>query len=196
VGTDQAPPPAQVFVGVGTNICPEENVFGALELLEGNSGIRIAGISTFYRTQALPAPGASKRSTDDSPDYLNGVLELQTVLEQGELAAALEEIEAALGRLRTSEKYAPRTMDLDLLLFLPPSRSEATASDLSNTVPLPHSEIRTRGFVAIPLRELAPDLLLPPDGTPLKEVAASFPGPGGEAEVTFTQRLRDRFLAE
>jgi 2-amino-4-hydroxy-6-hydroxymethyldihydropteridine diphosphokinase len=181
-------------VGIGSNIHPEKNVPGALALLKQYPGIHIVGISTFYRTPALPAPGPPGLSVQADPEYLNGVLELRTVLDADALAAALEETEAALGRVRTAERYAPRTMDLDLLLFLPPSPSGTSGVHPEDTTPSPHPEIRTRAFVAVPLLELAPDLLLPPDGTPLKDIAGAFPGPGGEAEVTLTARIRERFL--
>lgn len=182
---------ARAFVGVGSNINPFESIFRALRELERAPGVELSGISTFYRTKALPAPGATQRSPGEEPDYLNGVLALSTTLDPEALSRTLEGVEAALGRVRTSEKFASRTMDLDLLLFVPPDVWETTPTP--SNPPL-HPEVRSRPFVAIPLMELAPDLLLPPDGTPLKEVAATFPGPGGNAETAFTESLRARFL--
>lgn len=182
---------ARAFVGVGSNINPFESIFQALRELESASGVELSGISTFYRTRALPAPGATRRSQGEEPDYLNGVLALRTTLNPEALSRTLEGVEAALGRVRTSEKFASRTMDLDLLLFVPPNGWETTPA--LDTPPL-HPEVRSRPFVAIPLMELAPDLVLPPDGTPLKELAATFPGPGGNAETAFTESLRARFL--
>ena len=194
--SDAAAPSARAFVGIGSNIHPEESVLGALALLEQKPGIRIVGISTFYRTPALPAPGASKASVETEPDYLNGVVELRTILDAGTLAVTLEETETALGRVRSAERYVSRTMDLDLLLFLSPAPLRTSGVSHGETAPPPHPEIRTRAFVAVPLLELAPDLLLPPDGTPLKDIADAFPGPGGEAEITLTERIRERFLTE
>lgn len=182
---------ARAFVGVGSNIKPFENVFQALQELENVPGLELSGISTFYRTRALPAPGATRRPPGEEPDYLNGVLALRTTLDPKALGRALEGVEAALGRVRTSEKFASRAMDLDLLLFLPPGVRDTTPPP---DIPPLHPEVRSRPFIAIPLMELAPDLVLPPDGTPLREVAATFAGPGGNPESTFTQRLRDRFL--
>jgi 2-amino-4-hydroxy-6-hydroxymethyldihydropteridine diphosphokinase len=193
--SDAAAPSARAFVGIGSNIHPEESVLGALALLEQKPGIRIVGISTFYRTPALPAPGASKASVETEPDYLNGVVELRTILDAVTLAVTLEETETALGRVRSAERYVSRTMDLDLLLFLSPAPLRTSGVSHGETAP-PHPEIRTRAFVAVPLLELAPDLLLPPDGTPLKDIADAFPGPGGEAEITLTERIRERFLTE
>lgn len=186
--------PAQAFVGVGSNLDPFENVFRAVALLEGTPGITVVGISTFYRTPALPAPDAPATPAEADPDYLNGVLELGTTLEATALASALMDVEAALGRVRTENRFQPRTMDLDLLLysaFAPTGAGEGPPPSLKRP---PHPEIRSRPFVAIPLLELAPDLLLPPDGIALREIAASFSGPGGEAEGSFTELLRARFL--
>ena len=186
--------PAQAFVGVGSNLDPSENVFRALALLEGAPGITVVGISTFYRTPALPAPDAPATPAQADPDYLNGVVELRTTLEATALASALMGVEAALGRVRTGNRFQPRTMDLDLLLYSAFPPTGAGESPPPASARPPHPEIRSRPFVAIPLLELAPDLLLPPDGTPLREIAASFSGPGGEAEGSFTERLRVRFL--
>jgi 2-amino-4-hydroxy-6-hydroxymethyldihydropteridine diphosphokinase len=176
---------------VGSNIDPSENIVGALEQLTQAPGVALTGISTFYRTPALPPPGADPRSVGHDPDYLNGVLTLDTTLDRTALSRTLEGVEAVLGRIRTDEKFAPRTMDLDLLLFLSPRTSGASPPPGDPPI---HPEVRSRPFVAIPLLELAPDLLLPPDGIPLKEVAASFSGPGGEPEAAFTASLRARFL--
>jgi 2-amino-4-hydroxy-6-hydroxymethyldihydropteridine diphosphokinase len=177
-------------VGVGSNISPSESVFGALAELERAPGVELIGISTFYRTRALPAPGAPPGSLGADPDYLNGVLALATTLDPKALSKTLEGVETAMGRARTGEKFAPRTMDLDLLLFTPAGETTTPLDD-----PPPHPEIRARPFVAIPLLELAPDLLLPPDGTPLRKIAASFTGPGGKEETAFTERLKARFLS-
>jgi 2-amino-4-hydroxy-6-hydroxymethyldihydropteridine diphosphokinase len=181
------------FVGVGSNIRPEENILEAVDALHHTPGIRVAGISTFYRTPALPPPGSPIDPEKNDPDYLNGVLEIRTTLGPQALVAVLEGVESALGRVRTGDRYAPRAMDLDLLLFFPPLGTDAARKGGQADASLPHPEVRTRSFVALPLFELAPDLLLPPDGIPLKEVVASFPGPGGKAEESLTKRLRNRF---
>ena len=185
----------RAFVGVGSNINPAENVFDALGLLEQTPGITVVGISTFYRTPALPAPGAKTSPGGEDPDYLNGVLELDTDLDSTAFSKALVAVETALGRVRGDKKFASRTMDLDLLLFLPSKADDPGKGALLPVDPPPHPEVRSRAFVAIPLLELAPDLLLPPDGTPLSAVAASFPGPGGEVDGPLTDRLRRRFLS-
>lgn len=171
----------RAFLGIGSSLDPEENISAALGLLLGTPGVEITGISTFYRTPPLPVPGASPESVARDPDFLNGVVEIRTSVSPERLAEILETIEAALGRVRTEEKYAPRTLDLDLLLY-----DGARA----------HPDIRSRPWVALPLLELDQDLALPPDGTPLRSIAGRFQGPGGEVDRTLTRELRVRYYPD
>ena len=184
---------ARAFLGVGSNLHPEENIRSALRLLADTPALMILGISTFYRTPPLPAPGAPQSSVEDDPDFLNGVLEIRTTFSPEEVEALLTETEDALGRVRSGDKYAPRTIDLDLLLYLPENEDEPGDTGQEPGRTSAHPDIRTRPWVAWPLWELAPELLLPPDDTPLREIAALFPGPGGEPEADFTQQLRATF---
>ena len=130
----------------------------ALRLLDGEIGI--LGISTFYRTPALDRP--------EDPPYVNGVVEVGDALGPVDLKELLQRIERALGRVRAADRYAPRTMDLDLLIH----GDQVLSSD---ALVLPHPDIRERRFVAIPLLELAPDLTLPHSATPLRSVVSSLP---------------------
>jgi len=179
----------QAFLGIGSNIRPEENVVAALELLTETSGISLIGISTFYRTPALPNPLASPQLPKRAdPDFLNGVVAISTELTPPGLGAVLSDVEDALGRVRTHDKYAPRILDLDLLVFLSDSTSDNEPRSPT------HPDVLSRGFVAYPLLELAPDLLLPDYGLPLSHIAALLDGPGGKPEPDFTARLQNRFL--
>lgn len=194
--------PALAFIGVGSNIRPEENVRGALKALSESKVLSVVGISTFYRTAPLPDPrdSASDPNRDilqADPDFLNGVLEVRTFLGPAGLLALLGEIEKALGRRRPSKAYAPRTLDLDLLLFgeLKEGSTDPLWQPVGQDGSLAHRDIERRAFVAHPLLELAPDLSLPPHGVPLRAFAMSFDTPGGRPEVDFTRDLRTRFLA-
>ena len=182
----------RAFIGVGSNIRPEENVTKAVDLLLRNPNLRVVGVSTFYRTQALLAPGVPTGPRHVNPDYLNGVLEVETALGPSALSAVLEEVERALGRVRGPDKFAPRTMDLDLLIVLPPLHGLISREGVGQEPYPPHPEVRTRAFVALPLFELDPGLLLPPEGTPISEVAESFRGFEGEREEAITAQLRSR----
>ena len=194
--------PALAYVGVGSNIRAEENVRRALEVLSENPEVTLSGISTFYRTAPIADPTDSIRLPGQDgqvldPDFLNGVLELRTFLSSDELLAFFTEVEVALGRERPGKRYAPRTMDLDLLLFGRDENPEALPiwEEIGPEGFLAHTDIEIRPFVAHPLMELAPDLTLPPHGTPLRAFVATFGTPGGRAEDDFTESLRSRFLS-
>ncbi len=146
----------RAFIAVGSNIEAERNVADALELL--GRRVRIVAVSRFYWTPALGAP-------DSSPDFLNGVVEIETELEPRELKqSALLEVEGLLGRERGAEKFAPRTIDLDLVLY-----GDVVCSEEGLVLPAP--EILERPFVALPLLELAPKLVVPGLDRPLNELA-------------------------
>jgi 2-amino-4-hydroxy-6-hydroxymethyldihydropteridine diphosphokinase len=163
----------RVFVGVGSNIESEENVVRGLRLVDTELGVR--GVSTFYRTPALERPL--------DPPFVNGVIEVGDSLSPLETRALLKRVERTLGRTRPDDRYGPRTLDLDLLLH----GEEVLSSD---ALKLPHPDIKTRAFVAIPLLELAPDLLLPDSGIPLRSIVDSLPSYPMEPLSDLTRRLR------
>jgi dihydroneopterin aldolase/2-amino-4-hydroxy-6-hydroxymethyldihydropteridine diphosphokinase len=167
---------ARVFVAVGSNVDPTSNVLCALERLDADVGV--ARVSTFYRTPALDRP--------DDPPFVNGVVEVEARLPAYDVKRALRRIEEALGRTRTGDRYAPRTIDLDLLLY-------GDEVSIEPGLPLPHPDVRTRPFVAVPLAELAPDLILPDSGTRTSVVAASLRPSAMEPLPELTQELRRRF---
>jgi 2-amino-4-hydroxy-6-hydroxymethyldihydropteridine diphosphokinase len=97
-----------VYVAVGSNIDPERNIPEALRRLAEN--VTVGATSRFYRTEPLGRPG--------QPPFLNGVVRVRTALDAEILKfKVLRGIEKALGRERTADTYAPRTIDLDILLF-------------------------------------------------------------------------------
>jgi len=89
--------------------------------------------------------------------YLNAVVGLRTVLSAFELLSELQKIENLHGRVRDGQRWGPRTLDLDLLLF---------ADDIIDTpnLSVPHPGIAERSFVLLPLVEIAPDLIVPNKG--------------------------------
>jgi hypothetical protein len=96
-------------------------------------------------------------------------------------------VEADLGRRRSSDKYASRPIDLDLLLY-----DDCVLSN--NQLTLPDPDILERAFVAIPLCELAPDLLLPGSGLPICRVAERFAAEDMECLAEYTRLLRNELL--
>lgn len=164
----------RAFIAIGSNIDAERNVTAALELL--GRLLRIVAVSSFYRTPALGAPG--------SPDFLNGLVEIETELEPRELKRlVLQEVESKLGRERGDDPNAPRSIDLDLVLY------GDLVSDEEGLV-LPAPEIVDRAFVALPLLELEPDLVLPGTDQSLREIAAGLSSSEMTPAESFNARLR------
>jgi 2-amino-4-hydroxy-6-hydroxymethyldihydropteridine diphosphokinase len=162
------------YVGVGSNVDPEANVPAALRRLARR--VRVTGSSTFYRTAALQAPG--------TPPFVNGVWRVETELGPRELKLeVLRSIEEELGRKRTADKYAPRPIDLDVLLH---GAAVVREPDLT----LPDPDILERPFVAVPLWELAPDLALPGSGRRLADVVGAMSKAGMESWPELTRRLQ------
>jgi 2-amino-4-hydroxy-6-hydroxymethyldihydropteridine diphosphokinase len=165
---------ARAFVAVGSNIRPEENVRAALQRLAERGPLRV---STFYRTPPWNRP--------EQDNFINGVVELDTALPPEALRMRLREIEAALGRVRTADRYAARTMDLDLIAY------EGVESP-----GLPDPEIAARPFLAIPLGELWPELRLPGEARRLMEIAASLDRTGLTPLAEYTALLREEISHE
>ncbi len=146
----------RAFVAVGSNIEPEENVKRAIQLLALKT--RIIGISTVYLTEPEGRP--------EQPPFYNLVVEVQTEMPPEDLKyRVLRVIEKELGRIRTEDKYASRTIDLDLILY---DDLALQGEDLT----LPDPEILRRPFLAFPLSELSPDLILPGTALAIKQVLA------------------------
>lgn len=170
---------ARAFIGIGSNIEPAENVRIAIRSLARQT--RLTGISTVYLTQALGRP--------DQPPYYNCVVEIETVAPPAEIKYdLLRNIENSLGRTRTPDKYAARTIDLDLIVY-----GDLTLD--AEGIKLPDPEILERPFLAIPLFELAPDLVLAGYGLRISEVAASLTQDGMRPLKDYTGSLREELLA-
>ncbi len=166
----------RAFVGVGSNLDPEANIRLALAHLARRS--TLAAISTFYRTRALGGD-------PHQPDFVNGVVAIDTVLAPVEIKEdLLLPLEAAAGRVRSADRMAPRELDLDLLLY-----DELVLR--GGALDLPHRDVVHRAFVAIPLAEIAPDLLIPGLGLHAEELARRFE-PGEMLPLrSFTSTLRE-----
>lgn len=137
----------RAFVGLGSNLDnPQAQLRRALRALTELPLTLLAAHSSLYRS--APLGGL------DQPDYLNAVAALDTRLSAPELLAALQTIEHQQGRVRSAQRWQARTLDLDLLLY-----GELQLQDAALTVP--HPGIRERAFVLYPLREIAPDLVIP-----------------------------------
>ena len=168
----------RAFVGVGSDIDPAENVEKAIRLL--SAALQIRGISTVYLTEAVGRPG--------QPPYYNCVVEIETDVMPAELKQqVLRRIEKELGRIRSSDRYAARTIDLDLILY---GQLVMTTEGLT----LPDPDIVRRPFLAVPLHELAPNLKLPGSDQRINEIARAFSQEVMKPLQVYTERLRKGIL--
>ena len=135
--------PVTAYVGLGANLgLAAQAVSDALALLGTLPLTTLVRRSSLYRTAPLGAGG---------PDYINAVAEIATRLTAPELLAQLQRLEQQAGRERPYPN-APRTLDLDLLLF-------GHARIDSPSLQVPHPRLRERAFVLVPLAEIAPHLV-------------------------------------
>lgn len=135
------------YVALGANLGePERALKTALRDLSEPPEVSEVRVSSFYRTAPVESSG---------PDYVNAVACLETTLAPMDLLRCLQTIENRLGRVRPAGVVnAPRTMDLDLLLY----------GDESVKMPeliVPHPRMHLRAFVLVPLLEIAPDVVIP-----------------------------------
>lgn len=138
------------FIGLGANLGePEVQVRSAIAALGKLPKTRLVRASSLYRS----APIGYK----EQPDFVNAVAEIETELAPDALLKELLEIEARFGRARTFHN-APRTLDLDLLLY-----GNQVIAQLGLAVP--HPRMHERAFVLAPLAEIAPDTVVPGKGT-------------------------------
>ncbi len=136
-----------VYIGLGSNLGCSENILdSALESLSESSGIEIKQCASFYRSKPL--------ENKNQPDYINTVACIVCECKALELLGLLQATEHQFGRQRDGERWASRTLDLDILLF----------DDVSMNHPrltIPHAGMLARDFVLYPLFEIAPQIEIP-----------------------------------
>ncbi|AUV02558.1 2-amino-4-hydroxy-6-hydroxymethyldihydropteridine diphosphokinase [Phytobacter ursingii] len=149
--------PTLCYIAIGSNLAsPLEQVKAALDAIGEIPQSRVVAVSSFYRTPPL--------GPQDQPDYLNAAVALETTLEADALLDHTQRIELQQGRVRKAERWGPRTLDLDIMLF-----GDRVIQTPRLTVP--HYDMRNRGFMLWPLFEIAPELVFP-DGVTLAAVLA------------------------
>jgi 2-amino-4-hydroxy-6-hydroxymethyldihydropteridine diphosphokinase len=144
-------PPVRAFVGLGANLGDIESTLAeAVWAVDGLPQTSVRQQSPWFRS---PPWGRG-----DQPDFTNGVVELQTRLVADELMQRLLEIEERFGRVRRADdRWGPRALDLDLLLY----GDEAIDQP---GLQVPHPGLHERAFVLLPLSRIAPTLEVPGQG--------------------------------
>ena len=151
VNQKQNSPRAEVvsYIGLGSNLDgPMQQLSNAIDALRNLPQTSFVSCSSFYCSKALTL-------TNDSvaPDYLNAVVAIKTDLDVVTLLDELQAIEFSQGRRRDGERWASRSLDLDILLY----GNDAIANE---RLTVPHPEICQRDFVLLPLLEIAPELVI------------------------------------
>ncbi|WP_308561805.1 2-amino-4-hydroxy-6-hydroxymethyldihydropteridine diphosphokinase [uncultured Klebsiella sp.] len=148
----------RAWIAIGSNLAsPLAQVNAAISALAEIPDSQVVSVSSFYRTPPL--------GPQDQPDYLNAAVALETTLTAEALLNHTQRIERQQGRTRKAERWGPRTLDLDIMLF---------GEEVINTprLTVPHYDMKNRGFMLWPLFEIAPELRFP-DGLALSTVLAN-----------------------
>lgn len=149
-----------VYIGLGSNLTqPEKQIQAACTRLAFLPDTALIKCSSLYQSQPM--------GPQDQPNYVNAVALIETELSPESLLQQTQLIESLQGRTRNTNRWGPRTLDLDILLF---------GQQLIDTESLkvPHYGLKQREFVLYPLFELAPDLVLP-CGEKLAELVLNCP---------------------
>jgi len=139
------------YLGLGSNLGDRwAHLRAAVAGLEEAEGVRVATCSPVYETEAHTTdPG------EEQPPFLNVVLEVEVACSPKQLLRIAKRLEREEGRTESAERWAPRPLDVDLLVV-------ADETHQSDTLTLPHPRLADRRFVLRPWADLAPDVRVPP----------------------------------
>ena len=170
----------EAYISVGSNINPEKNIAKALDYLKEHA--KITAISTFYQTRAIDRP--------KQPDFVNGIFKIQTDMPARELKFdVLRKIESGLGRIHSDDKYIDRTIDLDIVIY-----GDMVIDEFD--LKIPDRDIRRRPFIAIPLLEIEPSLILPDTGEKLSSLGIIEAKSDMKPVFNFSEMLREGIFDE
>ena len=147
-----------VYLGLGSNLAkPQKQILSAINEIAKLPNCNLLCRSSLYQTKA---EGGVVQD-----DFINAVLAIKTSLKPLELLDVLQEIEVLHQRKRTI-RWGPRTLDIDILLY-------GNAIINNTRLQIPHKLMTERGFVLLPLMEIAPDLIIPESEKSVADLANS-----------------------
>lgn len=150
----------EVYIGLGSNLSlPEKQIQAACSRLAALPDTKLLKCSSLYQSRPM--------GPQDQPDYMNAVALISTELSPEVLLQQTQLIENQQGRTRKANRWGPRTLDLDILLY---GKQQINREHLT----VPHSGLKQREFVLYPLFEIAADLILP-CGEKLSELVLTCP---------------------
>ena len=145
----------KVIIAIGSNLGdPVAQAEAAIDALHQLPESTVTAVSSLY--------SSSPMGPQDQPDYINAVIEIETTLSPLALLDLTQKIELERGRVRKDERWGPRTLDLDIILF-----GDQTIDN--ERLIVPHYGMKEREFVLYPLAEIYNDLTFP-DGTTLSQL--------------------------
>ena len=162
IDANAAPAGTICYLSLGSNVGERErHVLDAMGLIESCGAGRVTAASSLYETDPVGMPGATA--------FINAVVEVESLLSPGDLLERLQAVENRMGR--TGGHYEPREIDIDIVAF-----GESVIREPHLTVP--HPRYASRGFVLVPLRDVAPGFVCPDTAIALETMLAESPAAG------------------
>ena len=150
----------EAYIGIGSNLeDPQSQIINAFQELQELPNTQVLIKSSLYQSKPM--------GPMNQPDFINAVAKISTMLRPQELLNELQNIEERHQRKRQTERWGPRTLDLDIILY---GDQQIDTKQLQ----IPHSGMAEREFVLIPLQEIEADLIIPGKGT-LRELIERLP---------------------
>ena len=165
---------ASVIISLGSNVDKEQNVPGAIRALHRHPDIEVRKVSEVYSTAPVGPEG--------QPEFLNAAVLAESNLDPTDLRDILRGIEERLGRVRTDNKYEPRTIDLDVEFF------GEEAIEIEGR-PVPRPDLAQFAFLLLPMCDVDPERRDPTTGSTLRELAAKHLEDPGNELVPMTSHL-------
>jgi len=171
-----------VVISAGSNVEKERNLAEAIRLIRRHRRIDVKAVSRFFESASVGGP-------EDAPPFFNAAVLAWTDLTPEELRTELRQVEAVLGRQRSDDKNAPRTIDLDVSYYC-----DVVHDYGEFQVPAP--DVRTAAHVAVPIADVAPDWVDPETGSSAYELAMNLDAARKEVRPAMAIQLSTPYMPQ